>query len=125
MRGVQPATERCRRLGPLVIRVAVGCAIARTMAVLGERWTFVILRSAFTGAMNSPPASTGNTSQYTDGAKFVRAVVEACLGDRRTDSLTGDPGRGRRACPVPERRAVPPHGEAARGGTRSLEGVRR
>ena len=26
------------------------CAIARSMAVLGERWTFVILRSAFTGA---------------------------------------------------------------------------
>lgn len=26
------------------------CAIARSMAVLGERWTFVILRSAFMGA---------------------------------------------------------------------------
>ena len=26
------------------------CAIARSMAVLGERWTFVILRSAFTGS---------------------------------------------------------------------------
>jgi DNA-binding HxlR family transcriptional regulator len=26
------------------------CAIARSMAVLGERWTFVIMRSAFTGA---------------------------------------------------------------------------
>lgn len=26
------------------------CAIARSLAVLGERWTFVILRSAFTGA---------------------------------------------------------------------------
>ena len=43
------------------------CAIARTMAILGERWTFVILRSAFTGARRF--------EDYQQGTKIARNIL--------------------------------------------------
>jgi DNA-binding HxlR family transcriptional regulator len=43
------------------------CAIARTMAILGERWTFVILRSAFMGARRF--------EDYQQGTQIARNIL--------------------------------------------------
>lgn len=48
------------------------CAIARSVAVLGERWTFVILRQAFTGARRF--------EDYQRGTGIARNILTDRLG---------------------------------------------
>ena len=72
------------------------CAIARSMAVLGERWTFVILRSAFTGArrFEDYQSSTGIARNILADrlrkltAHGLIAQVQAPSGKRRVYALT-------------------------------------
>lgn len=59
------------------------CAIARSMAVLGERWTIVILRSAFTGArrFEDYQSSTGIARNIL--ADRLKTLVDHEILDRR------------------------------------------
>jgi DNA-binding HxlR family transcriptional regulator len=59
------------------------CAIARSMAVLGERWTIVILRSAFTGArrFEDYQSSTGIARNIL--ADRLKTLVEHGILERR------------------------------------------
>ena len=59
------------------------CAIARSMAVLGERWTFVILRSAFTGArrFEDYQSSTGIARNIL--ADRLKTLVDHGILERR------------------------------------------
>jgi DNA-binding HxlR family transcriptional regulator len=59
------------------------CAIARSVAVLGERWTFVILRQAFLGARRFEDYQAGTHIARNILAERLRALVEAGILDRR------------------------------------------
>ena len=59
------------------------CAIARTMAVLGERWTFVILRSAFTGARRFEDYQQGTKIARNILADRLKTLVEHGILERR------------------------------------------
>ena len=59
------------------------CAIARSVAVLGERWTFVILRQAFMGARRFEDYSQGTGIARNILTERLRTLVEHGILERR------------------------------------------
>jgi DNA-binding HxlR family transcriptional regulator len=59
------------------------CSIARTVAVLGERWTLVILRQAFLGARRFEDYQRGTGVARNILAERLRSLVEHGVLDRR------------------------------------------
>lgn len=59
------------------------CAIARSVAVLGERWTFVILRQAFTGARRFEDYQNGTRIARNILTERLRSLVEQGILERR------------------------------------------
>jgi DNA-binding HxlR family transcriptional regulator len=59
------------------------CAIARSMAVLGERWTFVILRQAFMGARRFEDYQQGTGIARNILTDRLRGLVENGVLERR------------------------------------------
>jgi DNA-binding HxlR family transcriptional regulator len=59
------------------------CAIARTMAVLGERWTFVILRSSFMGARRFEDFQAGTKIARNILTDRLKTLVEHDILERR------------------------------------------
>jgi DNA-binding HxlR family transcriptional regulator len=59
------------------------CAIARSMAVLGERWTLVILRSAFMGARRFEDYQQGTQIARNILTDRLKTLVEHDILERR------------------------------------------
>lgn len=59
------------------------CSIARSLAVLGERWTFVILRQAFLGARRFEDYQQGTQIARNILSDRLRSLVEAGVLERR------------------------------------------
>lgn len=59
------------------------CGIARSVAVLGERWTFVILRQAFLGARRFEDFQSGTGIARNILTERLRALVEHGILERR------------------------------------------
>jgi DNA-binding HxlR family transcriptional regulator len=59
------------------------CAIARSLAVLGERWTFVILRQAFMGARRFEDYQQGTKVARNILTERLKLLVEHDILDRR------------------------------------------
>ena len=59
------------------------CAIARSVAVLGERWTFVILRQAFMGARRFEDYQRGTGIARNILTDRLKALVEHGILERR------------------------------------------
>jgi DNA-binding HxlR family transcriptional regulator len=59
------------------------CAIARSMAVLGERWTFVILRQAFMGARRFEDYQQGTGIARNILTDRLKTLVEHEILERR------------------------------------------
>lgn len=59
------------------------CSIARSVAILGERWTFVILRQAFTGARRFEDYQNGTGIARNILADRLRQLVEHGVLKRR------------------------------------------
>ena len=59
------------------------CAIARSVAILGERWTFVILRQAFMGARRFEDYQRGTSIARNILTDRLKALVEAEILERR------------------------------------------
>ncbi len=67
------------------------CAIARSLAVLGERWTFVILRQAFMGARRFEDYQRGTGIARNILTDRLRVLVEEGILQRRP--YADHPGR--------------------------------
>jgi len=61
----------------------VPCAIARSMAVLGERWTFVIMRQAFMGARRFEDYQQGTGIARNILTDRLKTLVEHDILERR------------------------------------------
>ncbi len=59
------------------------CAIARSVAVLGERWTFVILRQAFNRARRFEDYQNGTGIARNILTERLRSLVEQGILERR------------------------------------------
>ena len=59
------------------------CSIARSLAVLGERWTFVILRQAFLGARRFEDYQQGTQIARNILTDRLRSLVEEGVLERR------------------------------------------
>jgi DNA-binding HxlR family transcriptional regulator len=59
------------------------CSIARSVAILGERWTFVILRQAFMGARRFEDYQNGTNIARNILTDRLRQLVEAAILERR------------------------------------------
>ena len=59
------------------------CAIARSLAVLGERWTFVILRQAFMGAKRFEDYQSGTRIARNILTDRLKTLVEHDILERR------------------------------------------
>jgi DNA-binding HxlR family transcriptional regulator len=61
----------------------VQCPIGRSVAILGERWTFVILRESFKGARRFEDYLEGTGIARNILAERLKALVEHGILDRR------------------------------------------
>ena len=61
----------------------IPCAIARSVAILVERWTFVMLRQAFTGARRFEDYQSGTGIARNILTDRLKALVEAEILQRR------------------------------------------
>ena len=59
------------------------CAVARSVAVLGERWTFVILREVFMGARRFEDFQSGTGVARNILTDRLKSLVEQEILDRR------------------------------------------